>query len=84
LIGLFGVPLVGFMTADDASGNYADLAVPRDMAREAPNDGAFNATLRLGGGGREYHAKNDASGDQRLHGVPPKKPVACNNPGRAD
>jgi hypothetical protein len=73
LIGLLGVPPVGFMTADDASGNHADLAMSRHMTRETPNDGAFNASLRPGGGRRQYHAKNDASEDQRLHGVPPKK-----------
>ena len=53
LIGLLCVPLIGLVMADDASGNGADLAVPRQMARDAANDGAFDASLRLGGGGSE-------------------------------
>jgi hypothetical protein len=63
------------MMADDASGNNADLAVPRHMARDAPDDGAFDATLGLGDGGSQRQAQNGSSKDQRLHGGPPRKQV---------
>src|SRR5665213_1138690 len=43
LIVLFGVPLVGFVMADDASGNHADLAMPSHMAGDAADDRAFDA-----------------------------------------
>ena len=52
LIGLFCVALVGLVMADDASGYGADLAVPRQVACDTPDDGAFDAPIRPGCGGK--------------------------------
>jgi hypothetical protein len=43
------------------------------MAREAANDGAFDASLRLGGGARKGEAQNGGTDDERLHRSSPKK-----------
>ena len=48
MIGPVGVPLVGFVMADDASRDRTDFAVPGQMAGESTDDGAFNASLCLG------------------------------------
>src|SRR5664279_4736119 len=63
--------------ADDASGNDADLAVPRHVAGDAPDDGAFDASLGLGGGRSQHQAQNGSSKDQRLHDGPPNKTDAA-------
>ena len=60
------------MVADDASGDDAHLAVPCDMARQAPDDGALDTSLRLGSGGSERDAQKEGGKDQRLHGGSPK------------
>src|SRR4030088_1430785 len=78
LIGLLCVALVGFVMADDASCNRTDLAVPRDMARDAPNDGALDASLRLGGGSKRDN-QNRGTKDQQLHSGSPKN-RRCTNP----
>ncbi len=67
--------LIGFVMADDASCDSPDLAVPCQMAREAANDGAFDASLRLGGGARKGEAQNGGTDDERLHRDSPKKRV---------
>src|ERR1700686_2241653 len=72
LIGLLGVALVGFVMADDAAGNRADLAVPRQGACEAANDGALDTSLGLSGSGGERQAKNCGSKNRRLHVGAPK------------
>jgi hypothetical protein len=56
--------LVGLVAADDAPGNRADFAMPRHMAREAPNDGAFDASLCLGGSGSKGNAEHGGTKDQ--------------------
>jgi hypothetical protein len=75
LIGFLRVLLVGFVTADDASCDNADLAVPCHMARDAANDGALDASLRLGGRSTRYGQKADSE-DQWFHGGSPKKVAA--------
>ena len=52
------VSLVGFVMANDAAGRGAQLAVPGHMACHASYDGAFDASLCLGGGGSEYNAED--------------------------
>jgi hypothetical protein len=42
------------------------------MARDAPNDSAFDTSLCLGGGGSKRDAQNSDTKDQRLHGGSPK------------
>jgi hypothetical protein len=71
-IGLGRVLLVGFMMANDASGDSADLAMPCEMAREAADDSTFDASLRLGGGARKGNAQNGGTDDERLHRGSPK------------
>ena len=66
------VLLVGFMMANDASSNSADLAVPCQMAREAADDSAFDASFRFGGGARKGNAQNGSTDDERLHRDSPK------------
>jgi hypothetical protein len=61
------VLLIRLVTADDASSDSADFAVPRQMARDAANDGAFDASLRLGGGARKGEAQNGGADDERLN-----------------
>lgn len=51
LIGPVCVLPIGFVAADDASCNSPDFAVPCQMARDATNDSALDASLCLGGGG---------------------------------
>jgi hypothetical protein len=66
------VALVGFVMADDASGNGAKLAVvPGHMARHASDDSALNASLRFSGGGSEHDAEQGSTKDQRLHDSSP-------------
>jgi len=77
LIGSVGVPLVGFVMADDASCNHTDLAVAGHMAGNAADDSAFDASFRPGGGGSQCDAQNGGADDQRLHGGSPKRPVAA-------
>src|SRR5882724_3675732 len=72
LFGSVCVLLIRLVTADDASSDSADFAVPRQMARYAANDGASDASLRLGGGARKGEAQNE-----RLHRDSPKKRVAA-------
>src|SRR3981189_2269347 len=69
--------LMRVVTADDASSDSADFAVPRQMARDAANDGAFDASLRLGGGAGKGEAQNRGADDERLHRGSPKKRVAA-------
>jgi hypothetical protein len=76
LIGFLGVPFVGFVMADNAPSDSADLAMACHMARDAPNDSAFDTSLRLGGGSERY-AQNGGTKDQRLHRGSPKKPAAA-------
>ena len=77
MIGPVGVPLVGFVMADDASCNHTDLAVAGHMAGNAADDSAFDASFRPGGGGSQCDAQNGGADDQRLHGGSPKRPVAA-------
>ena len=77
MIGSVGVPLVGFVMADDASCNHTDLAVAGHMAGNAADDSAFDASFRPGGGGSQCDAQNGGADDQRLHGGSPKRPVAA-------
>jgi hypothetical protein len=67
LFGSVCVLLIRLVTADDASSDSADFAVPRQMARDAANDGAFDASLRLGGGARRGEAQNGGTDDERFH-----------------
>jgi hypothetical protein len=76
LIGFLGVSFIGFVMADNAPSDSADLAMACHMARDAPNDSAFDTSLRLGGGS-ERHAQNGGTKDQRLHRDSPKKPAAA-------
>src|ERR1700730_2683868 len=76
-VGSVGVLLIGLVMADDASSDDADFAVPRQMARDAANDGAFDASLRLGGGAGKGEAQNGGTDDERLHRGSPKKRVAA-------
>src|SRR5882762_10731603 len=69
--------LIGFVMADDASCDSPDFAVPRQMARDAANDGAFDASLRRGGGPRKGEAQNGGTDDERLHRDSPKKRVVA-------
>jgi len=64
--GCVRVLLIRLVAADDASSDSADFAVPRQMARDAANDGAFDASLRLGGGARKGEAQNSGTDDERL------------------
>jgi hypothetical protein len=75
LIGLLCVTFAGFVMADNASSDSADLAVSRDVARKPPNDSAFDTSFGLSGGSESY-AQNCGQKDQRLHGGSPK-PVAA-------
>jgi hypothetical protein len=75
------VLLIRFVMADDASSDSADFAVPRQMARDAANDGAFDASLRLGGGARKGEAQNGGTDDERLHRDSPKIKSRCDNRG---
>src|SRR5712671_317355 len=77
LFGSVCVLLIRLVTADDASSDSADLAVPCQMARDAANDGAFDASLRLGGGAGKGEAQNGCTDDERLHRGSPKKRVAA-------
>src|SRR5258705_7891263 len=61
------VLLIRLVTADDASSDSADFAVPRQMARDAANDGAFDASLCLGGGASKGEAQDSGTDDERLH-----------------
>src|SRR5882724_10512569 len=73
---LFGpvcVLLIRLVTAVDASSDSADFAVPRQMARDAANDGAFDASLRLGGGPRKGEAQNGGADDERFIGILQRK-----------
>ena len=65
LIGLLRVPLAGLVMADDASGDDANLAMTRHMARDASDDGAFDASFCLGGDGSEHQAQNDVPNSSR-------------------
>jgi hypothetical protein len=64
LITLLRILLVGLVASDDAPGNRADFAVARHMAREAPNNGALNASLRLGRSGSESDSENGGTNNQ--------------------
>jgi hypothetical protein len=64
--GCVRVLLIRLVTADDASSDSADFAVPGQMARDAANDGAFDASLRLGGGKSKGEAQNSGTDDERL------------------
>src|SRR5665213_377049 len=68
--------LVGFVMADDASGDCPDLAVSGHVTRDAPDDSALDTSLRLGGERCEQDTEDGSTKDQRLHGVSPKEPVA--------
>src|SRR5712691_7160103 len=81
LFGSVCVLLISLVTADDASSDSADFAVPRQMARDAANDGAFDASLRLGGGARKGEAQNGGTDDERLHRDSPKRRESCDNRG---
>jgi hypothetical protein len=72
LIRLACVLLIGFVTADDASGNRADFPVPCQMARHATNDSALDASFRFTGGGSDCYGQDGGAKDQRLHGGSPK------------
>jgi hypothetical protein len=48
-VGSVGVLLIGLVMADDASSDGANFAVPRQMARDAANDGAFDAVQMMSG-----------------------------------
>ena len=76
MIGPVGVPLVGFVMADDASCNHTDLAVAGHMAGNATDDSAFDTSFRPGGGS-QCDAQNGSADNQRLHGGSPKRPVAA-------
>src|SRR6266436_10011053 len=77
LFGSVCVLLIRLVTADDASSDSADFAVPRQMARDTANDGAFDASLRLGGGARKGEAQNGGTDDEQLHRDSPRKRVAA-------
>jgi hypothetical protein len=77
LIGLGGILLVGFVMADDAASDHTDLAVPRHVAGDTTDNGAFDASLRLGGTGSKRDAENSGTKDQRLHGDSPERPVVA-------
>ena len=77
LIGPGCVLLIGFMAADEASGNSPDFAVACQMARDATNDSALDAPLCLSGGWDKRYPQNGGAKDQRLHGSSPKKSVAA-------
>src|SRR5258708_34702558 len=64
LIGPGGVLLIGLVAADDASGNGPDLAVPCQMARDATNDSALDASLCLSGGRGKRYPQNGGTKDQ--------------------
>ena len=68
LIGPACVLLIGFVAADDASCNNADFAVPCQMARDAADDSALDASLCLSGGWDKHYPQNGGAKDQRLHG----------------
>jgi hypothetical protein len=72
LIRLACVLLIGFVTADDASGNRADFPVPCQIARHATNDSALDASFRFTGGGSDCYGQDGGAKDQRLHGGSPK------------
>src|SRR5882672_7949493 len=69
--------LIRLVTADDASSDSADFAVPHQMARDAANDGAFDASLRFGGGARKGEAQDSGTDDERLHRDSPEKRVVA-------
>jgi hypothetical protein len=56
------------VAADDASCNNADFAVPCQMARDAADDSALDASLCLSGGWDKHYPQNGGAKDQRLHG----------------
>jgi len=62
-IGLGRVLLIGFVMANDASSDSADLAVPCQMARDAADDSTFDASLRLGGEARKNNAQYGGTDD---------------------
>jgi hypothetical protein len=72
--------LIGFVAADNASCNGPDFAVPCQMARDATNDGALNASLCLSGSRGKRYTQKGGTKDQRLHGSSPKKQVAATIP----
>jgi len=65
------------VAADDASCNNADFAVPCQMARDAADDSALDASLCLSGGRDKRYPQNRSAKDQRLHGDSPKKSAAA-------
>ena len=76
MVGPVGVPLVGFVMADDASSDRTDLAMPRQMARDTTDDGAFDASLCLGGRCKG-DTENGGTKNQQLHGGSPERPVVA-------
>src|ERR1700749_4418964 len=56
-----GIGLVGFVMADDATGRCAELAVSRQVAGGAADDGPLDAAFRLHAGGRSDcdHGRED-------------------------
>jgi hypothetical protein len=51
------------VATDDATCDSPDFAVPCQMARDAANDSALDASLCLGGGGGERYAQNSNTKD---------------------
>jgi hypothetical protein len=54
---------IGFVATDHATCDSPDFAVPCQMARDAANDSALDASLCLGGGGGERYAQNSNTKD---------------------
>ena len=63
--------------ADDASSDRTDLAMSGQMAGDTTDNGAFDASLCLGGSRYKRDAENGGTKNQQLHGGSPESLVAA-------
>jgi hypothetical protein len=61
------IALVGFVAANDASGNSTNLAVAGHVTGNAPDDGTLDATLRFDCGRGARKAQYGGDNEQRSH-----------------